>query len=99
MDEIHERRVSPYSNTSQWDAKTFIALAALVFAIIGSILATWASLSNQITTLNVTQSLKFIEIENNVKSLQTETTNLRNQINSTDSSLSEMYNHINSNRK
>lgn len=58
-----DRREQPYSNTPIWDIKTILTLLALIISTTGGIIVSWISLNNQLTTLSITQQLKFAEIE------------------------------------
>lgn len=49
-----------------WDARTVIALIGLFVTTSGGLLASWISLNTQLTTLNVTQNLKFAAIEQHI---------------------------------
>lgn len=63
-----DRRVQPYCNTDGWDSKTVLTVLTLFLATGGSILASWLSLNTQLTTLQVTQDIKFKIVEQHVLS-------------------------------
>lgn len=82
-DDFEDRRIQPYCNQSPgWDAKTVITMIGLFLATGGSILASWISLNTQLTTLTVTQELKFKTFEQHIMSDQQKEIQLRSQIDS-----------------
>lgn len=88
IDDFEERRVLPYCNQSTgWDSKTVITMIGLFVAMGGSILASWLSLNTQLTTLTVTQELKFKTVEQHILSDQQKELQLRSQIDSLESTI------------
>ena len=85
-----ERRIQPYCNTQavvNWDAKSFISLASLAVLIIGGLFASWMSLSGQITTINVTQQLKFAQIDEQIKTITIDQNHIHGQMDSLEGSI------------
>lgn len=93
--EQEDRRFTPYCNTplqpTQWDPKTFIALITLFVVIVGGLLGTWSSFTTQMTTLQVTQQLKFEQMSEKVTKLQQQVEQLTSQLSTMDNSLTQLY--------
>ena len=62
-----DRRQTAYCNEQKGiDPKIVIALLGMSATVIGGIFASWVSLNNQITSIKVTQDIKFSMIDQHI---------------------------------
>ena len=55
------------NNTTEWDAKAYLALISLIVTFGGGLFASWMSINTKLTTIEVTQAIKFAQLEDKIK--------------------------------